>query len=330
MTRRSLLLGVVLPLLALCIETASVSGAPAPAPQTATTASPHIQTVFIIVMENHNWSDIVGSAYAPYINTTLLPIAAHTERYHNPWGIHPSLPNYLWMEAGKNFGIWNDKPPGTNSQSTTNHLVTRLNNLGISWKAYVEDIAGTECPLTSSGYYAVNHNPFVYFNDVTDNQNLASAYCLEHVRPFSQLFTDIAQNALPQYSFIVPNLCDDMHSWCTENPILQGDTWLANNLPAILASPAYVQGGAVFLTWDESFTPEESEATTDADEYPPPDQPIGMIVLSPFAKHGYQNWIRYNHGALLRTVEEIFGIDPVLPDDLGRDADLRDLFAEFP
>ncbi len=330
MTRRSLLLVVALHLFVLSTETPIVLGAPAPAPQTVSSTTPHIQTVFIIVMENHNWSDILDSPYAPYINTSLLPIAAHAERYYNPWGIHPSLPNYLWMEAGRNFSIWNDAPPSTNSQTTTNHLVTRLNGLGISWKAYVEDISGTECPLASSGYYAVNHNPFVYFDDVTDNQNLASAYCLAHVRPFSELSTDIPQNSLPRYSFIVPNLCDDMHSWCTGNPILQGDTWLANNLPAILASPAYVNGGAVFITWDESYTPEETDSTTDSDEYPPPDQPIGMIVLSPFAKHGYRNWIRYNHGALLRTVEEIFGLTPTLPNDLGHDADLSDLFAEFP
>src|SRR4051812_44847974 len=64
--------------------------------------------VFIILMENHNWSSIKGSASAPYINNALLPIASYADQYYNPPGIHPSEPNYLWLEAGTNFGITND------------------------------------------------------------------------------------------------------------------------------------------------------------------------------------------------------------------------------
>jgi len=92
-------------------------------------------------MENHNWTgdspnmNIKGNPQAPYINNTLIPMASHAERYYNPPGLHPSLPNYLWLEAGTNFGILNDDPPSQNSQSTTQHLVTLLKNAGISWKA---------------------------------------------------------------------------------------------------------------------------------------------------------------------------------------------------
>src|ERR1700741_1524739 len=87
--------------------------------------------VFIILMENHNWSSIVGSSSAPYINNALLPMASYCTQYYNPPGIHPSLPNYLWLEAGTNFGIYNDSPPSVNHQSTTNHFVTQLRNSGI-------------------------------------------------------------------------------------------------------------------------------------------------------------------------------------------------------
>src|SRR5881628_3457840 len=73
-----------------------------------------VQTVFIILMENHNWADIKGSASAPYINNTLLPMSSYTTQYFNPPGIHPSLPNYLWLEAGTNFGISNDANPASN------------------------------------------------------------------------------------------------------------------------------------------------------------------------------------------------------------------------
>jgi len=135
----------------------------------------HIKTVFIILMENKNWVQILGSSSAPYINNTLLPMASHAELYFNPPLVHPSLPNYLWLEAGVNFGIFNDDPPSANHQSTTSHLVTLLQKSGISWKTYQENISGTACPLVDNGLYAVKHNPFVYFDDVTNNQDPNSA-----------------------------------------------------------------------------------------------------------------------------------------------------------
>src|SRR5438477_4363657 len=108
---------------------------------------PPIQTVFVILLENHNWKEIKGSVDAPYVNQTLLPMASYCEQYYNPPGIHPSLPNYLWLEAGTNFGIFDDDPPSNDHQATTNHLVSQLQRVGISWKAYQEDISGHHVPL---------------------------------------------------------------------------------------------------------------------------------------------------------------------------------------
>lgn len=282
----------------------------------ATTAG-SIKTVWIILMENQNWSQIKGSNSAPYINNTLLPMASHAEQYFNPPGIHPSLPNYLWLEAGTNFGILDDNPPSVNSQTTTQHLVSLLQQKGITWKAYQEDISGTDCPLMSSGEYAVKHNPFAYFADITNNQNPNSANCIAHIRPFTELAHDLTTNNVAQYNFITPNLCDDMHDSCQPflDPIRQGDIWLANNVPMILTSSAYQAGGAMFLTWDEAATS---------------DGPIGMIILSPLAKgKGYENSIYYDHGSTLRTLQEIFGVTPLL-NDAAKQTDLSDLFSVFP
>jgi phosphatidylinositol-3-phosphatase len=292
-------------------------------------SSHHIRTVFIILMENHNWTgdspnmNIKGNPQAPYINNTLVPIASHAESYYNPPGLHPSLPNYLWLEAGTNFGILNDGLPSQNSQSTTQHLVTLLKNAGISWKAYEENIDGTDCPLINEGpvdpngsqLYAPKHDAFVYFDDVTDNQNPNSAYCIAHVRPYTELAADLQNNNLASYNFITPNLCDDMHDSCTGGNIPDGDKWLSQNVPAILNSTAYQKSGALFITWDE------------ADEG---DGPIGMIVLSPFAKGGgYSSQIHYTHGSTLRTMQEIFGVGPFLG-DAAKETDLKDLFQVFP
>src|SRR5207245_4701379 len=126
---------------------------------------PPIQTVFIIMLENESWSNLRGNPGAPYINNTLLPMSSFCDQYHNIPNQHPSLPNYLWLEAGTNFGIaYNTEPPFAH-QNTTNHLTTLLNAAGISWKAYQEHLSGTNLPFSSTLLISCRHNPFLYFDD---------------------------------------------------------------------------------------------------------------------------------------------------------------------
>ncbi len=302
MTRQSMWWSVLLVLLA---QVSTVSAA----------RINNVKNVFVIVMENHAWSSIVGNPSAPYINNTLLPIASHARAYYTPPGLRPSLPNYLWMEAGTNFGISDDNNPSINAQSTTSHLVTQLAAAGVTWKSYQEDISGADCPLIPINAYAPRHNPVVYFTDVTNNNDVSSAYCIAHVRPFSELVTDLGNNTVPNYVFISPNLCNDGHNPCAplNDPIAQTDIWLQTNLPMLLNSQAYKNAGAIFITWDEA----EGNAG---------DGPLGMIVLSPFAKgNGYSNTVHYTHGSLLRTVQEIFGVSPLLG-DAANQSSLSDLF----
>jgi hypothetical protein len=284
---------------------------------TATATSGTMKTVFLILMENHNWSAIKDSSSAPYINNTILPMASYAEQYYNPPGIHPSEPNYLWLEAGTNFGIFDDIDPIINHQGTKQHLVTLLSNTGISWRSYQEGISGKNCPLTENGVYAPKHNPMVFFDDVTNGNSPISATCIAHVRPYSELAGDLQKNTQARYNFITPSLCDDMHDTCApfNDAVRQGDTWLQQNLPTILNSQAYQNGGVVFITWDEGEGG---------------DGPIGMIVLSHDAKGGgYSNTIHYTHSSTLRTIEEIFGVSPLLG-DAANATDLRDLFTTFP
>ena|ERR1700749_1794885 len=287
----------------------------------------HIKTVFLILMENHNWTgdgtSIAGNRSAHYINKVLLQLASHANQYYNPPGVHPSLPNYLWLEAGTNFGILRDGLPKNNGQSTTDHLVTYLDNGGVTWKAYLEDAKGDRCPLHNEGptdpsgnpSFAARHEPFAYFNDVTDNNDIHSAKCIAHLRPFRDLAKDLRSNTVAQYNFITPNQCDDMHDGCQTGAVKNGDEWLAANIPLILKSKAYKDGGAIFITFDEANTG---------------DGPIPMLVLSQFAKgHGYSNDLPYNHGSTLRTIQEIFGVTPLLG-DAANQQDLSDLFSTFP
>jgi hypothetical protein len=294
----------------------SISIAWMPCPAVAQNPFSGISNVFVIVMENHDWSQVRGSPSAPYINHTLLPMASYANAYYTPPGVHPSLPNYLWMEAGTRFGIADDADPFVHAQDTTAHLVTRLDVAGVAWKSYQESISGTLCPLRVDAPYAPKHNPFVYFKDVTDNNNEQSAHCIAHVRPFSELAADLKSGTVPRYVFITPNLCGDGHDSCAplNDQVAQSDAWLRDNLPAIMSSEAYRRGGAIFITWDEGSNG---------------DGPIGMIAISPFAKgYGYSNSIRYDHGSLLRTLQEIFGVFPLLG-DAANQSSLTDLFQGF-
>jgi phospholipase C len=183
--------------------------------------------------------------------------------------------------------------------------VTQLEAAGLSWKAYEEGIDGTSCPLADAGLYTARHDPFVYFDDVTNTNDPAAARCIAHVRPYTELANDLQQNTVANYNFITPNLCDDMH----DCDVAAGDTWLSTELPKILNAAAY-QHAVVFVTWDEG------EGN---------DGPIGLIALSPFARAGYSNAIRYTHSSTLRTLQEIFGLTNLLG-DAANATDLSDLF----
>jgi hypothetical protein len=270
---------------------------------------PPIQTVFIIMFENRNWSSVLGNTNAPYINS-LLPMASYCQQYYTPPGNHPSEANYLWLEAGTNFGIFNDNPPAVNSQNTTNHFTTLLNNAGISWKTYQEGINGVQLPLyiDPANSYDPKHNPFLFFDDVTGTNDPNNAYGMAHERPFTELADDLASNTVANYNFLVPNLCDDGH----DCPLSQADWWLSQQVPMILASAAYANNGAIFICWDEGNNNG--------------DGPLGMIVLSRLARGGgYHNNIYYTHSSTLLTFEEIFNVTPLLG-GAANATDLSDLF----
>jgi hypothetical protein len=278
----------------------------------------NVQTVFVIVMENVSWSAIQASSAAPYINNALLPVAAHCEQYYSPPGVASSLPDYFWLEGGTNFGITGSPEPANVRISNTNHLVTQLQNAGISWKGYFESISGTNCPLSSSGLYAAYHNPFVYFDDVTSNAD----FCRSRLRPYAELAADLGNNTVARYNFIVPNLCNDMHNvndarCASTNRITTGDLWLAAEIPNIMRSHAYSNNSAIFITWDESTLP-------------PTQVPIGMILISPLAKGGsYTSTNHYTHASTLRTMQEIFGVRPFLA-AAATATSLGDLFRDDP
>lgn len=279
-----------------------------------------MKTVWVIVMENHDWDSIKGNPSAPYINGTLLTQGAHASHYASPYDIHPSEPNYIWMEAADDLEIRDNDDPEWNYRTTKNHLTRHMQNAGVSWKSYQESIQPDLCPLGSSGRYGAKHNPMVFFDDMTDGRNPRSPNCIAHVRPYEEIHADLLMGNVSRYNFITPNMCSDMHDnddpGCeTRDSVKNGDLWLSREVPRIMASKEYQDGGVIFVTWDESEGAE--------------DEPIGMIALSKHAKPGYEGHIPYNHSSLVRTVQDIFALRPYMR-DANNVAALDDLFVSYP
>ena len=162
----------------------------------------------------------------------------------------------------------------------------------MTWASYQESM-GAPCGVVSHGEYAVKHNPFMYFADINGwngSTFVPPARCAEHVVDYSQLGTDLAAGQVPDYAFITPNLQDDMH----DGTVAQGDAWLAAEVPKILASDAYKNGGTLFILWDEG--------SSSGDDPP-------FIVVSPNAKPGFISHTPYDTSSFLKTVQTMLGVE---------------------
>jgi hypothetical protein len=152
---------------------------------------------------------------------------------------------------------------------------------------------GDPCGLRSHGHYAAKHNPFVYFNDISgwDGSTFQpSPRCVEHVVDYSQLDADLAAGTVPDYAFITPNMINDMH----DGSVSDGDHWLSREVPKILASDRFQNGGVLFLVWDEG--------SGNGDDPP-------FIAISPNAKNGLVSNVDYDTSSFLKTTQAILGLE---------------------
>ena len=327
-----------------------------------------VRKVFVIAMENHNWTQpasqtspqpIFNNPYTPFINSLVngtsgisSQVAYATNYINAGLGVHPSEPNYLWAEAGTNFGVNNDDAPyhadctPDTVQNTDQHLSAFLMRAHRSWRSYQEDTdvdLTTNAPLPRSAWtvplfnlsgtfttgvnaynysnqfnYAAKHNPMVFFVDTAGGCNTTTANPLRlNYAPLQQLALDLQNNDVADYTWITPNQFNDMHSGLrngyggpsgTPNTndrgtIAQGDNYLARAVPLIMASKAYKQHGIIVLWWDES----EGGDT--------PDRTLPFIVISKDVRPNvnglpFASSVEYSHSSTLRTMQEIFDVDP--------------------
>ncbi len=366
-----------------------------------------IKTVFVIAMENHNWTQpafqftdgiqqIFMNPAAPFINSLVNGTAyamingsnihiseqvAYATSYHNvlatPSGnnpdIHPSEPNYIWAEAGTNFGVLNDNDPFDakmpTNQNTHLHLSALLTAAGHSWRSYQEDTdlqkdAGghllnaplprdqwtvplasfngnfaapfiNEFNLATQYNYAAKHNPQVFFTDTNGGDDPSPSNPLsQNYSPLQQLFTDLENGTVAEYNWITPNQFNDMHTTLTGGykglsgdpaKIRQGDDFLAQVIPAIMASNAYKDHGVIVIWFDESE--DDGAANDDEDDF---SHTIPEIIISSRAHDNvnglpYASPVNFSHSSDLRTWQEIFRVGPLLGDAVNA-IDLSDLF----
>ena len=256
------------------------AGATIPTKAPPSVRVPDFTHVVVVVFENKEVTSIAGSPEAPTFNA----LARRYARLTNYDAVaHPSLPNYLALVSGSTHGITSDC---TDCIVRERSLADTLERAGKTWKTYAEGLPYPGFTGGSYGRYAKKHDPFLYFQDVA-----ASAARRRRVVPFPQLGSDLGAGRLPDFSLVVPDLCDDMHD-CS---VATGDSWLKEHVVPLLHSPA-LRGGVVFVVFDEGTSDQGGGGRIDG------------LVLGPTVRPGSRFSRPTNHYGLLRTIEDAWNL----------------------
>jgi hypothetical protein len=262
--------------------------------------------VIWVWMENHSYGNIIGSAQAPYINS----LAGHcglATNYHNI--SHPSLPNYVAATSGLPYSGISQFDSDCNPAPLCSTAARSIFGQGESWRAYEESMP-TNCARANSGEYAVRHNPPPYFTTLSG--------CSQHDVPYTRLSRDLAAKTLPAFSFVTPNLIDDMH----DGTIAQGNLWLSKNLPKIFASTEYRSGTvALFVTWDEGEGGTSNRCATNTADV---GCHVATVVVSPSTARRTRSGSLFNHYSLLGTAEKLLKLP-----ELGQAASSANMLKAF-
>jgi len=271
--------------------------------------------ILIILMENKNFSQINGSASAPYLNQLAHNYSLATQYTACD---HPSLPNYMCLTGGNNYFSSQDCLPTGSCTTSNSSIVDKIESAGLTWRAYMEDMPSA-CDRISSGNYTVFTNPFVFYTKIASN----STRCTSHVLPANSggkgLPDDNLVSALDSTStasnfmWLSPNLCDNMHN-CS---ISRGDSYLRKLVPWILNSTIFrTQKAALFITFDEGY----GRYPTDY---------VYTIWAGPTIKTHYKSSTQFSHYSLPSTIEAAWGLQPLTAKD-GGSPSMTDFFKPPP
>jgi len=282
--------------------TATSEGQSGTAAVTVTAASgAQFDHVFIVMEENTDYASVTSSSM-PYLTGLAAQYGLATQYYANT---HPSIGNYFELTGGQI--ITNDDSYGqtVSSDNVIRHLVAA----GKTWRSYAEDLpsVGFVGLDFDNSAYASRHNTIVHYTDVHDNPAQA-----QNVVPFTQFATDLANGALPNYSFIVPNLCNDAHD-CSLNT---ADSWLQTNIDPLVKSAFFQQNNCLLIiTFDESGGDNTNGGGN-----------VYWVAVSPTkSKRGYVSTTLYQHQSTLRLMLKGLGVNS-FPGDAATAPDMSEFF----
>jgi hypothetical protein len=266
-------------------------GAAHTAPQIQRTPSPRAtlaggppQHIAVILLENEEYGDIVGSRSTPFLGRLAHRYALANQMYAIT---HPSLPNYLALTGGATFGIGSDC---SDCSVHATSLVDQLERAHLSWRAYMEDLPRPCFTGASAGDYAKKHDPFAYYTRITGNP----ARC-RNIVSLTRLQQDERAGTLPRFLWITPNLCHDMHDCGPAT----GDRFLAQLVPSLLT--ALGRHGLLIITWDEG-TSDDGCCRLAAGGH------IATILAGAGARPGARLSTPTDHYSTLQTIEDLFGL----------------------
>jgi acid phosphatase len=271
-------------------STPTPSSTPSPTP--IPTAIPAADHVFVIVLENHAFNQVIGSPFMPYLNSLASAHSLATNYFANT---HPSIGNYFMLTTG-NIETNNDAFAGTVSSDSIPRAFAAA---GKTWKAYMES-------LPSVGYtggdvypYFKHHNPFAYMTDV-----LGSSAETANLVPFTQISSDLSAGTLPNFGFIAPNAEHDAHdcptggSACLDtDKLAAADNWLKTNIDPLVKSPA-LANSVFIIVFDESL---DVDLVNGGGK-------VAWVMTGAHVKAGFKSTTFYQHQSTLRLVLDLLRV----------------------
>jgi acid phosphatase len=259
---------------------------------TPVVAVPTVDHVVLVVLENHSFSQVIGSPFMPFFNSLASQHSLAGNYFANT---HPSIGNYFMLTTG-NIVTNDDNFAGSVGGDNIAAALTGANK---SWKAYMESIPAAGYTGGDVWPYIKHHDPPVYFSSV-----LGSSTQLANVVPFTQFAADVAANSLPSFALIVPNVENDGHDCpggatsCDDtDKLAAADTWLQTNLGALINSPAF-GNGVLIITFDEGNAADLSNGGGQ----------IATVLVGPSVKTGFVSGTFYQHQNTLRLILDLLNV----------------------
>jgi hypothetical protein len=279
-------------LMAATLICAGCGGVSHPGSTTTTSVTVSADHVFLVVLENHGFSEVIGNPAMPYLNGLASAHGLAASYFANA---HPSIPNYFMLTTG-NIETLDDSFTGT---ITDDNIVRALNGAGKTWKAYIESLPSAGFTGPDTGTYLKRHNPFAYLSDVTGSNGQAA-----NMVPFSQLQADIATGSLANFVYILPNSQDDAHDCpggaptCTnDQELAAADTWLKAHIDPLINSPKF-GNSVLIITFDEA---QQTDFTNGGGQ-------IATVLVGAHVKSAFRSGVMYQHQSLLRTMLQLLNV----------------------